>query len=361
MFPYRELIESSSRLADVELLVEVNQHCIADANVLLERIDPVLEATREIALQECEVPVEFKPDFFSHHSDDVLKLNKLSSAVRFASDVAAFNGDFDKAALYGIVHLDLANATRRGGLIVDHLVAVAISDRGVNALRSLRNRFDEGVRGNLLAALSRHEREREAHSEIVARDAKWEAESGCEDDGNELSEDDLFDPDSELSIEQQRDLVQFIKAFGNRPEAEMQAIYADLDRRALAMTRLLSVDLAIRSWKDRTGHYPHSIRELEPDILSSVPRDPFTDGDFIYRRSEDSFELYSTGPDKTDSGGQFGCWLAVASGGYDLCLDAFDCCLDCCAVESGPGLIRRLWSRLWSWRRLDFVNNAAEQ
>jgi hypothetical protein len=321
----------------------------------------VLDATRKVALQRCEVPVEFKPDFFSHHMDDVQNLRNLSRAFRFASEVAAFKGDFDTVAQYGINILDLANATRRGGLIVDHLVAVAISGCGVGALRSHRHRFDDDVHGNLVSALNRYEREREPYSEITARDAKWEAESGYENDGNELSEDELIDSDSKLSVEQQKAIVQLVKDFGNRPETEIQAMHADQDRHELAMTRLLSVDLAIRSWKHRTGRYPHSILELAPDILSTVPSDPFTDDEFIYRSADNSFELYSTGPDKTDSGGRFGPWLAVSTGGYDLCLDAEDYWLDCCTIQTRSGLVRRLWSRLRFWRRPDDANNATEQ
>lgn len=359
--PYNALVESSSRLADVDLLEDVNQDCIEDANVLLERIYPVLDATRKVALQRCEVPVEFKPDFFSHHMDDLQKLRNLSRAFRFASQVAAFNADLDSVAQYGIIILDLANAIRRGGLIVDHLVAVAISGCGVESLLSLRDRFDDNVRGDLIAALNRYEREREPYSEIAARDAKWEAESGYEDGGNELSDDELIEPDSELSVEEQRAMIQLVKDFGNRPETEIQAMHADQDRHALAMTRLLSVDLATRSWKHRTGRYPPSIRELAPDILPSVPQDPFTDDEFIYRSADNSFELYSTGPDKTDSGGRFGSWLAVSTGGYDLCLDAEDYRPDCCTIETRPGLARRLWSRLRFRRRSDYANKATEQ
>lgn len=359
--PYSVLVESSSRLADVDLLEDVNQDCIDDANILLERIRPVLDATRKVALPRCEVPVEFKPDFVSHHMDDLQNLRNLSRAFRFASQVAAFDANLDTAAQYGITILDLANATRRGGLIVDHLVAVAISGCGVESLRSLRDRFDDNARGNLIVALNRYEPEREPYSELAARDAKWEAESGYEDDGNELSEDELIDLDSELSVEEQRAMIQLIKDFGNRPDAEIQAMQADQDRHALAMTRLLTVDLAIRSWKDRTGRYPHSICELAPDILSSVPHDPFTDQEFVYRSADNSFELYSTGPDKTDSGGRFGSWLAVSTGGYDLCLDAEDYWPDCCTIETRPGFFRRLWSRLRFWRRPDYANRATER
>lgn len=360
--PYFALIESSSRLADVHLLEDVNQDCIDDANVLLERINPVLSAIQEVALQRCEVPVAFNAAFFSDHMNDVQNLRNLSRALRFASQVAAFNADLDKVAEYGIFSLDLANATRRGGLIVDHLVAVAISGCGVGVLRPLRDRFDNDIRGKLVAALNRYELEREPYSEIASRDAKWEAESGYEDDDNEAwLGDDLIDPDSELPVEEQMAMIQLLRDFSNLPRDEIHAWHADQDRHAVAMTRLLTVELAIRSWNERIGRYPQSIRELSPDILSSVPHDPFTNDEFIYRSAGNSFELYSAGPDKTDSGGRFGSWLAVSAGGYDLCLDADDYRPDCCTAAARPNLIRRLRSRLRFWRRPRYANNATEQ
>lgn len=348
--PYRTLVESSSRLVDVNLLDDVSQDCIDDANILLERIRPVLDATQTVVLQKCKVPVEFKPDFFSHHVDDIQNLRNLSLAFRFAADVAAFNADFDTVAQYGIIMLDLANATRRGGLIVDHLVAIAISGSGVGSLRSFRDRFDDHVRDDLIAALNRYEHEREPYSAIAARDAQWEAESGYQDDGNGLPEDGLIDPDSKLSVEEQRSLIQLVKAFGNRPKTEIDAMHVNQDRHDFAMVRLLSVELALRSWKNRNGRYPHSILDLAPDIFSSVPRDPFTDDNFIFRSTDNSFELYSTGPDKNDSGGRFAPWFAVSNGEYDLCLDAEDFWQDCCTIKTQLGLIPRLWSRLRFWR-----------
>lgn len=326
--PYRALVESSSRLVDVNLLDSVSQDCIDEAYILLDRIRPVLHATQAVWLQTCEVPVEFKPDFFSYHLDDIQHLRNLSRAFRFAAEVAAFNSDLHTVGQYGIIILDLANATRRGGLIVDHLVAIGISGCGVSLLRSFRDRFSDHTRNNLITALCRYENEREPYSEIAARDARWEAESGYE-DHNELSEDELIDLNSELSVEDQKALIQFVKEFDNRPRAKAEAMHTHQNRHELAMTRLLSVDLALRSWKDRNAQFPHSLRDLAPEILPSVPRDPFTDDEFIYRCGNNSFDLYSTGPDKVDSGGRFAPWFTVSHGGYDLCLDADDYYLEC--------------------------------
>ena len=158
---YSELIETSSRLADVELFDDIDHDCIDDATALLERIRPILNSTREFDLQKCAVPVEYKPDFFTYHMNDVQHLRNLSRAFRFASDVAAFNREYEAVAQNGTVILDLANAVRRGGLVVDHLVAVAISGCGVGCVRSVREHFADDVRRDLIAALDRNESERE--------------------------------------------------------------------------------------------------------------------------------------------------------------------------------------------------------
>ena len=43
---------------------------------------------------------------------------------------------------------------------------------------------------------------------------------------------------------------------------------------------------------------------LVPVYLAELPKDPFTDEDFIYRREDNLvYKLYSVGPNKTDDGG----------------------------------------------------------
>lgn len=344
--PYRALIDSSSRLEGISLLEDLSHESIDDANILLERIRPILDETQAFVWQNCKVPVDFNPNFFSYHSCDLKNLRDLARAFRFAAEVAAFNRDFITVARYGILMLDLANATRRGGLIVDHLVAVAISGSGQSLLRSFRDRFDDNICTDLIAALDRFERERETYNEIAIRDSLWEAQSGYVVDAQEVSEDELVVPDSEVSMDLQRAMIQLVKELASRPKTEIEAMRVAQDHHDLAIARLLSIDLAIRSWKNRNGRYPETISDLTPDFLLTVPRDPFTDAPFIYRSARNHFQLYSTGPDQTDSGGRFGPWFAVIRGGYDLCLDSEDYGYGSCSTDHRPGLLHRIWSKL---------------
>ncbi len=62
--------------------------------------------------------------------------------------------------------------------------------------------------------------------------------------------------------------------------------------------------LALRRYKDRTGAWPASLAEVEPHVSADTITDPFSGKPFGYRRSGNTFLLYSVGPNGTDEGGK---------------------------------------------------------
>jgi len=69
---------------------------------------------------------------------------------------------------------------------------------------------------------------------------------------------------------------------------------------------LLTV-LAIMRYEKEKGQYPASLDELvEAGYLKKLPRDPYSDGPLIYRRTNGGFLLYSFGINLTDDGGKLG-------------------------------------------------------
>jgi len=51
-----------------------------------------------------------------------------------------------------------------------------------------------------------------------------------------------------------------------------------------------------RLFKVRNNVYPDAIDELGP-ILDPIPPDPFTEKNFGYEKVDDTYKLYSAGPD----------------------------------------------------------------
>ena len=54
--------------------------------------------------------------------------------------------------------------------------------------------------------------------------------------------------------------------------------------------------LALRRFKDRQGGWPTRLEELVPEILPTLPLDPFSGAPFKYRRLGEGWQLWSVGP-----------------------------------------------------------------
>ena len=61
--------------------------------------------------------------------------------------------------------------------------------------------------------------------------------------------------------------------------------------------------LALKIYREKHGNYPDSLTSLAPEIIPEIPVDPFTGKDYIYRREDKGFMVYSFGPDEKDNKG----------------------------------------------------------
>jgi hypothetical protein len=329
--PYETLLESASRLADVDAIADVDEGHILDASSLIARNRLALEAARRALGPNCVVQVRYEEGFIDEYLEHMSLLRNLTRAFRLELWLAASSNDLRTAARVGMEILDLANVARRGGLLIGLLVSNAISGIALETLRGMRQRLDGVTRPLIISQLHRIDCEREPFSEITSRDQQWEIAVGCEKETCDFSSLETSNwGEAELSEEEQKEIIEALKQVAELPPAEMQGLHRDQDLHILALIRLLAVDLAIRGFHADFGSYPDKLSRLTPRYLESLPRDSFTDKSFLYRRSGDnSFYLYSTGPKLTDGGGHFGPWPLIAAGLADLCLDANDYWSDC--------------------------------
>ncbi len=326
---------------------------LAAASQLVEKNRAALAAARLALGQRCAVEVRFDESFFAEHSADFSLLRDLARTFRAEALLAMGSGSYGSAAQVAIDLLDLANAVRRGGLITDLLVGMAISGMGIDSLRKIRASLDETTRQTVISNLQRCEDEREPFADIAARDRVWELAVGFDDQSSECPlEAGQAAEEGSLTQEESEAIQQLIQQFSQLSESELRRLESELDYRSLALSRLLMVDLAVRSWSEKCGTLPQGLSCLVPEILPQLPLDPFSSNAFVYRTTgRNSFLLYGTGPSNTDHGGVFADWLVVAAGGADLCLDMSDYHLDCCVPRAPRGFLGRTTSRLQSWWR----------
>jgi hypothetical protein len=68
--------------------------------------------------------------------------------------------------------------------------------------------------------------------------------------------------------------------------------------------RVAHAALAVEQWRMEHGEWPASLDALVPDLMETVPEDPFSDGKLLYRRTDGGVVLYSVGPDEEDNEGR---------------------------------------------------------
>lgn len=78
-----------------------------------------------------------------------------------------------------------------------------------------------------------------------------------------------------------------------------------LEAKTLAYTRTARTALAVERWRlKHDGHPPDSLSELVPELLPSVPIDPFGDHPLRYKTNGLGYTIYSIGPDYEDNNGK---------------------------------------------------------
>jgi len=102
--------------------------------------------------------------------------------------------------------------------------------------------------------------------------------------------------------------------------ATVQATEEAIARRDISQ-RLITTELAIRIFTATHDRCPATLSELVPDLLRTMPLDPYSDGTLVYRVEENGFMLYSVGYDGVDNGGIFGTIAETYRKGFDFNID----------------------------------------
>ena len=87
--------------------------------------------------------------------------------------------------------------------------------------------------------------------------------------------------------------------WAGRPSDALRVSYLE----HLSRCRAARVLVALRRHKDRTGVWPTRLAEVEPYLSPEMVIDPFSGRQFRYGIKDNTFILYSVGPNRTDEGG----------------------------------------------------------
>lgn len=339
---YKLLIAAGSSLTGTEIFAADTEPSDGDTAQFLNANVEALERAREALRRDCAVPIKYEWGFFEKHCEDYSPLRDLARSFALELNAAVRLGDLARAIDIGLNIFDLANAARRGGLVIDSLMAVAIEGVAIDRVRGYRLRLKPNEATHLANELLRMEAEREPFEEIVARDRKWEeAVESPEDDTDFLKTECPGADEDGIDQETGRAVREMIQSFAELPEGHRRAFEKQIDDRNIAMMRLLALESGLIAHHARNGVYPSGLSRLVPDCIATIPTDPFANAEFKYRKKDTGFVVYSPGPTAQDSGGNFGGWFSILAGEADLGLDMCDYENACCIVNRRPTLMSR--------------------
>ena len=138
---YSQLVDLGKSLTGTDILPRIEMLGEAEIAGFLEANKDTLDSARRVLVVECSVPLEFDALYLNKLRRNVLALRDLALSFGLELTAAERNGALTQAVTIGLNIFALANAARRGGLVLDSLVAVALEDCGIERLRRLHHRL----------------------------------------------------------------------------------------------------------------------------------------------------------------------------------------------------------------------------
>jgi hypothetical protein len=234
----------------------------------------------------CEVPlwpeVKLSP-LNAWNFTAIQQIRTVARALSREAELAQQQSRFRDAAMISIDNMRAGQALSRGGLIVHYLVGIAMQGIGQWTLYPAISHLDADACREAVAALEEIDREREPLQSLFHRERIY-AENAWGWYGH---------------------LQLLLNDIGGTYQEAWEAT-TNATLRTAALTRLLTMEMALRAYYLENNRYPQQLDDLVPDFASAVPLDPFEAGDrpLHYSRASDGYVLYSVGYDRDDDAGR---------------------------------------------------------
>jgi hypothetical protein len=228
-------------------------------------------------------PIEDNGAILNMNFAQIQPLRAAGRALNREAELAQQQVRFGDAARISVDNIRLGQATAHGGLIIHHLVGLAIEGIGQASLYPSIAHLDTDACREILASLDNIDQNREPVDNVFHRERIY----------------------SENAWGWFGHLVVLLHDMtGTYREAHWATTQAT--NRVTAIRRLLKAELVLRKYRLETGEFPRRLDELVPDFMSALPTDPYdvNGRPLCYARTADGYLLYSVGYDRDDDGGR---------------------------------------------------------
>jgi hypothetical protein len=260
----------SASVEELRAHVDANREALALARLGLGR--------------EVQVPLASKlQEQIETSGNAVGPLRRLARLMQSEARLAVAEGRRGDAVQIYFDMVRLGCAMGRGGLILDDLVGQAVTFMGLEGLIQICSELTPDGSRRLIRDLDAIDASRESAAEVLSRERAYAW--------------------AKASAFLRLQLVLNPTVFRQLSQPAEQSCEV-AHKRTEALIRLLEIDLAVRAYHQEQGAAPDSLAFLIPRYLAKIPVDPFSGRLPIYRQQgDDTWRLYSVGPDGQDDGG----------------------------------------------------------
>jgi hypothetical protein len=268
------------------LNTSVKPRSTAELAAEVQKFSATYDQIRVGLTKECKVPLWPNEKIWPLQSmtfADIQHMRAVARALSREADLAQQQERFRDSAMISIDSMRVGQATTRGGLIIQYLVGIAMEGIGQGALYPAIPHLDADTCREAVAALEQIDREREPLDALFHRERIY----------------------SENAWGWFGHLQTLLNDVGDTwQDGRTGTINAT--SRVIAVSRLLTMELAIRRCFLEKKSYPERLDELVPEFASTVALDPFDPkgGQLRYKPTAEGYVLYSLSYDEDDDAGR---------------------------------------------------------
>ncbi|MCA9101103.1 MAG: hypothetical protein KDA63_08140, partial [Planctomycetales bacterium] len=249
----------------------------------IQAIESDLAQLRHVLSQQSEIPLKYTQEDYSNLPFSRISNHRsLARALLSRARLAQLDGDPGRALELRLDTVRLGYVVRRGGLITEELVGIAVSGIGTYYIYMNRDSLKADECLHTSEVLLELDRKKEPFEQVNERDRLW----------------------TRIAFGWHAHLQQITDDVSGWSAADGSGA-AGAFLREQVTTRLLAVELALRAFQLEHGQFPATLGELVPEYIDHLPSDPFdpSGGPLRYTRTDDGYLLYSVGADGRDNGG----------------------------------------------------------
>ena len=277
---YDDLLRAAEMLAPrTGFFKEMEPDELAD---IVEQNEPTLALAREALEKQCGVPMDWASDPAAGGdpatTGRVTNMRALTRAFTADMREKSANHQIKEAVISGLAAFRLGKKCYHGGLIVDYLVGLAVQSVAIDEFRQLVAQ-DQTARAEILRRLVPLLETGESAEEVIQRELGYIKSAS-------------------------RGYIGWIVRLNvnKMVEAPVQAA-RQAALRTTARQRLFVIHLALHMYRDEHGAWPDMLADLAPEILASIPADPYSNAPFVYRVENGAYRLYGVCRNGADDGG----------------------------------------------------------